>query len=388
MTLSRRWFLAAIAALYTSIAAFAAEPPKSGKYWVYYGPYTAKGKSEGVYRSELNAKTGELSKPELAATVGSPSFLHIAPDGKTIYAVGEAGASKDGGGVYSWKLDPASGKLSDQVSLTSGGSGPCHISTDAKNEFAIVANYGGGSTAVFKLKADGSLDKRTGFVQHVGNSVNKQRQKEPHAHCGFFDESGTLGFVCDLGLDQVLLYKLDRATGELTTSKPAAIAMPKGSGPRHIHLAPGNKVAFVNGELDMTLNVVSLDIAMQKYKVVQSLTTLPEGVKYDPKYSTAETRIHPNGKFVYVSNRGHNTVAAFAFDAETMRAKPAGHISGDIKTPRNFNITPCGKWMLIASQDGGKVGVYAIDEKTGLAKETEHSVKIDGCVCVKFLARE
>jgi 6-phosphogluconolactonase len=387
MTLSRRWFLTAVAALATSLSAFAAEPPKSGKYWVYYGPYTANGKSEGVYRSELDAKTGELSKPELAAKVGSPSFLHIAPDGKTLYAVGEAAGGKDGGGVYSWKLDAASGALSDQVSLTSGGSGPCHISTDAKNEFAIVANYSGGSTAVFKLKSDGSLEKRTGFVQHKGSSVNKQRQEGPHAHCGFFDESGTIGFVCDLGLDQVLLHSLDRSTGVLSPSKPAFIAMPAGSGPRHIHLAPGNKVAFVNGELDMTLNVVSMNLKESKFDVVQSVTTLPDGVTKTDKDSTAETRIHPNGKFVYVSNRGHNTVAAFSFDAETMKVKPVGHISGDIKIPRNFNLTPDGKWMLIASQDGGKVGVYAIDEKTGLAKETEHVVKIDGCVCVKFLAK-
>jgi 6-phosphogluconolactonase len=388
MTLSRRWFLAATAALFSSLTAFAAEPPKSGKYWVYYGPYTSKGKSEGVYRSELNAATGELSKPELAATVGSPSFLHIAPNGKTIYAVGEAAGGKDGGGVYSWKLHPATGKLSDQVSLTSGGSGPCHISTDAKNEFAIVANYSGGSTAVFKLKEDGSLDKRTSFVQHKGSSVNPNRQKEPHAHCGFFEGTGKLAFVCDLGLDQVLLYDLDRSTGELKPHDPPYIKMPAGSGPRHIHIAPKGHVAFVNGELDMTLNVVAMDLSKNKFEVVQSLPTISEADKKKPGNSTAETRIHPNGKFVYVSNRGHNSITVYEFLNATVVAKAIGQITGDIKTPRNFNITPCGKWMLIASQDGGKVGVYAIDPDTGMAKETEYSAKIDGCVCVKFLARE
>jgi len=377
--------LAFAAALGFASAAAAESPPRHANYWVFFGPYTANGKSQGIYRASFDSKTGAITEPELAAEVGSPSFLHIAPDGKSLYAVGES-SGKDGGGVFSWKLDPATGKLSDQVSKTSGGGGPCHISTDAKNEFAVVANYGGGSTAVFKLNADGSLGDRTAFVQHEGKSVNKQRQGEPHAHCGFFDGTGTLACVCDLGLDKVLLHKLDRKTGKLEANDPAFIKLPDGSGPRHIHIAPDDSVAFVNGELDMTVNVVKFDAKGGKFEVVQSLSTLPKDAKRDGA-STAETRIHPNGKFVYVSNRGHNTIAAFEYDKESMKLKALGHIEGDIKTPRNFNITPDGQWMLIASQDGGKVGVYKIDDKTGLAKETEHSAKIDGCVCVKFLAK-
>ena len=363
----------------------AADEPTSSKSWVYYGPYTAKGKSVGIYRSEFDAKTGELSKPELAVEVGSPSFLHIAPDGKTLYAVGESGG-QDGGGVYSWKLDKASGKLSDQVSLTSKGSGPCHISTDAKSQFAVVANYGGGSTAFFKLNDDGSLFKRTGFVQHAGKGPDK-RQNGPHAHCGFFDPTGTVVAVCDLGLDKVLLYGVDAKSGAATFHAPAAIKLPDGSGPRHIHIHPTLPVAFVNGELDMTVNLLKFDVTANEFDVKQSLSTLPKGEAYKPSYSTAEVRIHPNGKFVYVSNRGHNTVAVFAFDDKATSLTAVGHITGDIKTPRNFNISPCGNWMLIASQDGGKVGVYAISTATGLAKETAYSAKIDSCVCVKFAAK-
>jgi 6-phosphogluconolactonase len=384
MRFSRRLFWLATALLFSPLLS-AAELPKSGKYWVYLGTYTNPTGSKGIYRCELDAGSGKLSAPELAAEAGSPSFVHIAADGKTLYAVGEA-AGKDGGGVYSWKLDAATGKLSEQVSRTSGGGGPCHISTDPKSEFAIIANYGGGSCATFKLKADGSLDQRTAFVQHTGKGPTA-RQTAPHGHCAFFDATGTLAFVCDLGLDKVLIYKLNRETGAMTANEPAFVKLPDGSGPRHLHIAPSNDVAFVCGELDLTVNVVKMDVKANKFEVVQSLSTLPEGTKATPKDSTAEIRIHPNGKFVYVSNRGHNSIAAFAYDATTMKLKLAGHITGDIKTPRNFNISPCGKWMLIASQDGGKVGVYAIDEATGLAKETEHSVKVDVPVCVKFLTK-
>jgi 6-phosphogluconolactonase len=355
------------------------------KYWVFLGTYTGKD-SKGVYRCEFDSSTGKLGTPEVAAEVGSPSFLHIAPDGKSLYAVGEA-EGKDGGGVYSWKLDPATGKLSDQVSLTSKGAGPCHISTDAKNEFAVVSNYGGGSCTTFKLKPDGSLNSRTGFLQHEGPVFDAKRQGGPHGHCGFFDATGTYAFVCDLGLDKVMIHKLDRTTGEIAPGEPAFIKLPDRSGPRHIHIAPSDDVAFVNGEIDMTVSVITMDVKGGKYEVVQTVSTLPKGEKVVPAFSTAEVRIHPSGKFVYVSNRGYNTVAAFSFDKEKLKLTPVGQIKGDIKTPRNFNISPDGKWMLIASQDGGKVGVYAIDETTGLAKETDSSVKVGSPVCVKFVAK-
>ena len=377
--------LSLLLALALPAVARPADPPKSGKYWVFFGTYTDGKTTKGVYRAEMDAATGKLSEPELAAEVGSPSFLHVAPDGKNLYAVGEA-PGKDGGGVHSWKLDPATGKLSDQVSLTSKGAGPCHISTDAKNQFAVVANYGGGSTTLFKLKPDGSLDSRTGFLQHEGKVFDPKRQGGPHAHCGFFDGTGTLVLVPDLGLDKVMIHKLNRETGDIAPHDPAFVKLPDRSGPRHLHIAPDNSVAFVCGEIDLTVNVVKMDVKGNKFEVVQSLSTLPEGEKATPQLSTAECRIHPSGKFVYVSNRGHNTIAAFKYDATTMKVSLAGHIKGDIKTPRNFNITPDGGFMLIASQDGGKVGVYKIDAATGLAKETDFSVKVGKPVCVKFLA--
>ena len=384
MSLSRRSFVAASAA--AVLAPIPLRADDAAGYWVYIGTYTGKDGSKGIYRSTLDAKTGKLSALELAAEVVSPSFLEIAPNGKTLYAVGEA-EGKDGGGVYSWKLDAKTGALSGMAESISGGAGPCHISTDAANKFVLVANYGGGSSAVFKLKEEGSIGKRSSFVQHKEEAGPTARApRAPHAHSGFFDATGKLAFVADLGLDQVLIYDLDRETGKIAPHDPASVKMPKGSGPRHIAIAPDQTVMFVCGETDMTVNLIAMDVKANKFELKQSLSTTPEG-KPTKGGSTAEIRIHPNGRFVYVSNRGPNSVAVFEYDAKEMKLKAAGHITGEISTPRNFNITPDGNWMLICSQDSARVGVYALDEKTGMAKETPNSITVDRPVCVKFLAK-
>ena len=369
-------------ALPAAAPAPAADPaPTSGKYWVYFGTYTGgKTGSKGIYRSEFDTKTGKLSEPQVAAEVGSPSFLAIAPNGKALYAVGEGGG-KDGGGVYAFRLDPATGGLTKLNELTSGGAGPCHISTDKDGAFAAVANYGGGSSAVFKLKDDGSLEARTAFTQHQGGSVNKARQSGPHGHCAMFDETGRHVLVVDLGLDKVLVFKLNRDTGAV--SDAGFVKLPDGSGPRHIHVAPSNDLAFVCGELDCTANVVKLDLAGGKHQVIQSVSTLPGG-KPGKGDSTAEVRIHPSGKFVYVSNRGHDSIAAFGWDGRKLT--PIGHATEGIKIPRNFNIDPTGRWMLVANQDGNDVVVFAIGED-GLPKPTGTKVNVPKPVCVKFLAK-
>ena len=363
----------------------AAEAPASGKYWVFFGTYTGKDGSKGIYRSEMDAKTGTITEPELAAEVGSPSFVHIAPNGKTLYAVGE-GSGKEGG-VFSFTLDAKTGKLAKQSESTSGGNGPCHISTDDTGKHLLVANYGGGSVASYLLNDDGSIKGRVSYIAIPADEVNGKK-RDARGHCAFFDHTGTLAFLCNAGQDKVHIFKLNKETGAITPNTPSEIALPVGSAPRHITIAPSNDFAFVNGERDMTAHVLKLDVKGNKFEVLQSLSTLPEGEKPQiGKHSTAEVRFHPSEKFVYVSNRGHDTIGAFTFDKATMKLAPAGTIRGDIKTPRNFNISPCGNWMLIASQDGGKVGVYAIDTKTGMAKETEHAAKVSRCVCVKFLPK-
>ena len=362
-------------------AAAADESPDA--YWVYLGTYTGQkeGDSKGIYRSKMDARTGKLSEPELAAEMGSPSFLAVHPNGKFLYAVGEGGG-KDGGPVVAFALDAKTGALTKLNEELSGGPGPCHVSVSPTGKAAVVANYGGGSCAFFKLGEDGKIVQKTHFCQHKGSSVNPGRQKEPHAHCGFFDPTGQFALVADLGIDRVKVFRFDPKTGGVTNGEGEDVKTPPGSGPRHIAIAPDGKFAYVCGELDSTVNVVKLDLPGGKNEVVQSLSTLPMPVEGN---STAECILHPSGNFVYVSNRGHNSVAVFTVGPDR-KLTAAGHVTGDIKTPRNFNVDPSGRWMLIASEAGAKVGVWEIDPKTGLAKETGTTVKVSKPVCVKFVA--
>ncbi|WP_439631105.1 lactonase family protein [Gemmata sp.] len=346
--------------------------------WVFFGTYTDKAGSKGIYRAKFDAKTGKLSEPELAAEMGSPSFLAVHPSNKFLYAVGEGGG-KDGGPVVAYSVDAKTGALTKLNELLSGGSGPCHVSIHPKGTHAIVANYGGGSTAFYKLGDDGKLVERIAFFQHEGSGANPGRQKEPHSHCGFFTPNGAAAVSVDLGIDRVKVFTLDAAKNTVTEAKDQDVTTPPGAGPRHIAIAPDGKFAYVCGELDSTVNVI--EFGEKGGKVVQSLSTLKEPVKGN---STAECVLSPDGKFVYVSNRGANTIAAFKV-GEDRKLTVAGHVTGDIKIPRNFNIDPSGKWMLIASQDGGKVGVWEIDAVTGLAKETGTTVPVSKCVCVKFV---
>jgi 6-phosphogluconolactonase len=349
-------------------------------YSVYFGTYTDRAGSKGIYRAKLNTTTGKLSEPILAAEATSPSFLAVHPNGGVIYAVGETGG-KGGGAVLAYVIDTTSGKLDKLNETTSGGDGPCHISVHPKGKYAAVANYGGGSTAVFKLdEANYKLGDRIGFFQHKGTSADKGRQEAPHAHCSFFEPKGERLLTVDLGIDRVKTFAVDDKSAVKET-EDLDIITPPGTGPRHIAIAEDGKIAYLCGELNSTVNVVELGWAPGKNKVVQTLSTLPEPVKGN---STAECILSPDGKFVYVSNRGHNSIAVFKV-GDDRKLTAAGHITGDIKTPRNFNIDPSGKWMLIASQDGDKVGVWELDPKTGLGKETGNTVKISKPVCVKFL---
>jgi 6-phosphogluconolactonase len=368
--------------------ALSASPPASGKYWVYVGTYTGgKAGSKGIYRCELDLKTGQLTRPEVAAEVGSPSYLTLSPNGKYLYAVGETNGTRgEGGGVYAFTVDAATGKLTKLDESTSGGPGPCHVATDPAGKRLLVANYGGGSWKLFQLTDDGKFDKSAKFEQLHGSGPNKARQDKPHAHCGAFDAAGKKFFVVDLGTDRVWGYEIDAGkgpNGSLNVVVCPPIKMPAGSGPRHIDFTPAGDVAFVCGELDCTVSAARFDKQLEMFQVVQSLPTLPGG-KPTPKDSTAAIHIHPNGQFVYVSNRGHNSIAAFKWDGSKLTA--IGHATEGIKIPRDFDIDPTGKWMVVANQDGNDLAVFEIGAD-GLPKPAGHMVPVPMPVCVKFLAK-
>ncbi|HKI37861.1 MAG TPA: beta-propeller fold lactonase family protein [Gemmataceae bacterium] len=380
-------WLAAALLLPLALPAGAAEKGDrpADKSWVYVGTYTGK-ESKGIYRCEFDPAAGKLSEPTLVAETVNPTFLTIHPGGKFLYAVGEIGnfGGKKAGAVNAYSLDPKTGDLKLLNQQSSGGEGPCHVSLDKAGKHVLVANYGGGSVAVLPIKDDGSLGEATAFVQHKGSSVDKGRQEGPHAHSINLDKANHYAVAADLGLDKLLVYKFDAAKGTLTPNDPPAMDTPPGAGPRHFAFHPDGKHAYFCGEMDSTVTAMDYDAQKGVLTKVQTLSTLPAPHKGN---STAEVLVHPSGKFVYVSNRGHNSIAIFTVDEKTRQLTAAGHEGKGIKVPRNFNVDPSGKWMVVAGQDSNNLAVFEIDQKTGALKPTDNTVTVGNPVCVKFLTK-
>ncbi|HEX8916423.1 MAG TPA: lactonase family protein [Humisphaera sp.] len=375
--------VAALALLALGVAAPAARAADA-PLRVYFGTYTGK-VSKGVYVSTFDPATGKLSEPELAGETKSPSFLAIHPNKKFLYAVGEVGEfnGKKTGTVSAFAIDPATGKLTLLNTQSSGGTGPAHVSLAKDATHVLVANYGGGSVAALPVKADGSLAEPSAVVQHTGHGPNPSRQKEPHAHSINASPDGRFALAADLGLDKVFVYKLDPAKGALTPNDPPAGISPPGSGPRHLAFHPNGKLAFVINELTSTLTSFAYDAEKGALTEIQTLSTLPEGGHKGN--STAEVVVHPNGKFVYGSNRGHDSIAAFAVDGATGKLTPLGQTPAGVKVPRNFSIDPSGTWLLAAGQSSNTVAVFKIDPATGKLTETGNPVSVPACVCIRFL---
>lgn len=355
----------------------------NGNVRVYFGTYTNE-LSKGIYSSTLNPATGKLTPAELAAEAKNPSFVAIHPNRKFLYAVSEVEDSqgKRGGGVSAFAIDSASGRLQLLNQQPSMGAGPCHLVVDAAGKNVLVANYGGGSVAVLPVTSDGQLAPPSSSIQHQGSGIDKQRQAAPHAHSINLDFANRFAFVADLGLDKVLIYRFDGTKGLLTANDPPAGIVPPGSGPRHFALHPTGKYAFVNNEMTSTVTSFAYDAARGSLTEIQTLSTLPAPT---PGNSTAETVVHPSGKFVYVSNRGHDSLAIFECDVMTGRLKAIGHHPTGGKTPRNFNIDPSGRYILAANQDTNNVVVHKIDSSTGKLTATDHSIEVGRPVCVRFL---
>jgi 6-phosphogluconolactonase len=366
----------------TAAGARAADAPTAEKYWVFIG--TGGGKlAKGIYRCELDAATGKLSPAELAAEIPAPGFLALHPNGKFLYCIGGVNIDgKAGSGVTAFTLDAATGKLTKLNQQRSGGNGPCHIAVDPSGKCVLTANYGDGTADVYPL-ADGKLGEMSDHVKHSGKGANPKRQEGPHAHSANVSKDGKFAMVADLGLDKVLVYKLDAAAGKLTPNDPPAVATAPGAGPRHFAFHPNRKLAFVINELDSTLSSLSYDEENGVLKTLKTVSTLPKDFKGNN--TTAEVVVHPSGKFVYGSNRGHDSIAAFKLDQKTGDLTFVGHATEGVKEPRNFNIDPTGKWLVVGSQNGNKVVSFAIDPETGALKSTGQSIEVGAPICIKFV---
>lgn len=379
------WSLVLVVAL-LAVLPVAAEEKPADRLTVYVGTYTAGTKSLGIYRMDLDLGTGALGTPRLAGKTVNPSFLALHPGGKFLYAVGEISGfgKRPAGAVSAFAIDDK-GDLTLLNQQSSEGAGPCHVTVDKAGKYAFCANYGGGSAAALPIGDDGRLGKATGVVQHKGSSVNKSRQKEPHAHSINLDAANRFAFVADLGLDKVLVYRFDAAKGTLTPNDPPHAAVKPGAGPRHFAFHPSGKYAYVINELNSTITVFTYDAGKGTLRPIQTVSTLPSG--YKGSTSTAEVVVHPSGKFLYGSNRGQDSIAVYVIDGKTGQLTLTGHQGKGIKVPRNFAVDPSGKFCLVANQAGNSVVVFRIDSRTGALEPTGHMARIDAPVCVRFLSR-
>lgn len=356
-----------------------------GDYWVYFGTYSG-GKSQGIYVSRMDA-AGKLNEPEVAAATTNPAFLAVDPKHRFLYAANEVDVfqGRKNGGVSAFALDAETGHLmalNDQPSI---GTGPCHVQVDATGRVLLVANYGGGSVAAYPLKEDGSVGVATSFIQHEGSSVNPERQAGPHGHCIITDPANRFALVCDLGLDKVLIYKLDAARAKLTPNKPPFAITRAGAGPRHLAFDPSGHHVYVIDELDCTMTVFRYDAARGALSDMQNISTLPAGITNQPGFSTAEVVVHPSGKFLYGSNRGHNSISVFSIDKKTGKLALIDNVPSGGKTPRCFNIDPTGRFLLAANQGSDKVIAFSINADTGRLTPTGQVLKVGNPVCVIFV---
>lgn len=347
--------------------------------FLYVGAYTEpQGRAEGIGVYCFDHKNGALDHVQTVTDITNPSFLAVSPDGRFLYAVCES----EGGAVAALSRDPESGKLVELNRQSSGGNGPCYVSVEASGRYALVANYGGGSIAALPIAADGSLEPATSVVQHEGSSVNPDRQGEAHAHMIAPTPDGLHVFTTDLGMDEIVGYSLDAASGQLVPNGEAGATSHPGAGPRHFAFAPDSGMAFVINELDSTLTACDYDAETGRLDSRQTVSTLPD--TFDGENTTAHILVSPDGRFVYGSNRGHDSIAIFAIHPESHDLIAIGHASSRGRTPRNFALDPSGEWLLAANQDSDTVVAMRRNARTGLLSDPETVSNIASAVCLVF----
>jgi 6-phosphogluconolactonase len=344
------------------------------------------GQGKGIYRFSLDAEAGALEPAGITEGVRNASYLAFDPRRRFLYCVNEFKEfeGKASGAVSAFAIDPDTGALAFLNMKASHGTDPCHLVVDATGGFLLVANFASGSVCVLPIKDDGSLEEASQVIQHRGSSVDPKRQAGPHAHAVTFDAANRYLFVADLGMDKVMIYAFDAVTGKLTQN-PAQpfVAVTPGAGPRQMAIHPDGRFAYLISELNSTMTAYRYAADTGSLTALQTVSTLPEGFTGDS--NCAEVQIVPSGRFLYGSNRGHNSIVIYAVDHAQGTLTLVGHESTQGETPRNFEIGPTGDLLAVANQDSNSVVMFRIDQATGKLTATGNVVEAGTPVCVRFM---
>ncbi len=351
------------------------------KHWVYFGT----GASH-VYVSAFDVRSGRLDPPREAAAIQRPGFLAIHPDGGILYAVGREarpGAAPQGVAA-AFALDSATGDLHELNRAATAGRGASHVAVNPAATALAAVNYGDGNTVSLTLRPDGSLGSLVSDVPHAGSSVHPTRQQAPHPHSANFTPDGRFVIVPDLGTDELIAYAIDDGTAALERTPDPQVRMEPGSGPRHMTFHPNGQWAYVINELASNVTLLQYDGPTGALEPVESVSTLPEGYG-GPANTTAEVLVHPNGRFLYGSNRGSNTIAVFVIDGSDGRLETVERVSTDGDWPRNFRLAPDGRFLLVANQRSDEVRVFSVDPRSGRIAPTGGAVSVPNPMCVRFV---
>ncbi|HZP61682.1 MAG TPA: lactonase family protein [Opitutaceae bacterium] len=352
---------------------------------VFIGTYTDDSSSQGIYSLRFDPATGTLSEPVLAAAARNPTFLALHPDGRHLYAGGELSppAAPKTGGVGAYYIDASAGKLSLINQQPTGDGATTHLVVDATGRMVVAVSYSGAYVCALPLKTDGALGERSALIKPAGPlGPNRDRQDQPHAHSVTLSPDNRFAFVCDLGLDRVFSFRLDPAHAALSPNDPPFASVPPGAGPRHSKFSADARYFYVINEMGGSLCVFGYDAARGALSLKQTIPTLP--ADFHELNTSAEIRIHPNGRFVYASNRGHDSIAVFARDVQTGLLSLVEIVPCGGKHPRNFALSPDGNWLLCANRDTNNVIVFRVDSATGRLTLTKNSATIGKPVCVLF----
>jgi 6-phosphogluconolactonase len=353
-------------------------------FWVFVGTYTPSVGAAGIYLCRFEEDAPALSVERSFASGENPSFLDLDPSGRFLYAVNELGYAEHGtprGEVRSFSVDSRTGDIALLNRQSTLGADPCHLAVHAAVQRLFVANYRSGSVAVLPIGSDGSLLPAIQCLRHEPPESGGAAAAQPRAHSVSFSKDGRFAFVADLGLNRIMIYRVDPATGRVEPNEPRSMEMAPGSGPRHMALHPNGRWLYIINERASTIRACRIEAPTGALRTLQDIASLPEG--FGGKNIGADIHLAPDGRFLYASNRGHDSIAIFAIAQDTGLLSRVAHVPCGGATPRNFMVSPSGAHVLVANQDSGTVVVFARDPHTGRLEQTGTKVDIPAPVCLK-----